>query len=143
MKFFVRSGSASKIVIKAATLTKLVAHLTPPGELTDRKVGDDFLLTYRSFTTPHALLTILKARFAVSGSAQSSMDDDVALRIRLRVVNLLKRWVDRHYYDFDADPGLQHAFLDFVDKTVLFTSPAKAMETAAVQLRNMIQKTRQ
>lgn len=136
------TGNNSNVMIKAATLTKLVAHLTTSGEVGDRRLGDDFLLTYRSFTTPQELLAILKARFAVTRLSQSAEQNnqDVSLRIRLRVVNILKRWVDRHYYDFEADPRLQHAFLDFVDNTVLFTPPAKAMETAAVQLRNMIQK---
>jgi len=82
-------------------------------------------------------------RFAVpeptcaTEEARADFNKQVALPIRLRVVNILKHWVDRHYYDFDADQLLQRRFLHFVDERVRH---AAGLETAAVMLRNQMEK---
>ena len=55
--------------LKGATLTKLVEKLTHPSFFVDTAYVSSFLLTYRSFTTPRALLHMLLSRFAVPDRA--------------------------------------------------------------------------
>ena len=57
-----RDGQQAEI--RCATLTKLVAYLTNH-ECLEPHFAQQFLLTYRSFTTPMLLLELLKARFDV------------------------------------------------------------------------------
>jgi len=90
------------------------------------------------------LLAMLQVRFAVLvdweelDSFDPEMFEQKTVRpIRLRVVNVLKQWVDKHYYDFDADERLQRRFLRFVDEQVRVTP---GMETMAVRLRNQMEK---
>ena len=54
-----------------------------------------------------------QARFAVPvphnvTAAEAQLFSDHMVRpIRLRVVNVLKHWIERHYHDFNADERLQ------------------------------------
>ncbi|KAG8331854.1 Son of sevenless 1 [Homalodisca vitripennis] len=97
-----------------------------------------FLTTYRSFCSPQELLSLLVERFnipdpslvyeelkdAEKTSKNSQREDWKRYRkeycqpVQFRVLNVLRHWVDHHYYDFERDPSLLeklHLFLNSVN----------------------------
>lgn len=109
--------------IRAGNLNKLVERLTFD-KYPDTNFVQQFLLTYRSFTNPQELLSLLKSRFLQSppsnlaGDALSDYRAKVERNIRLRVFNLCKTWVMQHYYDFMADPEFKADFLQWLKTDV-------------------------
>lgn len=97
-----------------------------------------FLTTYRSFCTPNELLDLLIERFNIpdpefsSDSESDSEMGDKSTKMRIaqdmkrfrkeysqpvqfRVLNVLKHWVDQHFYDFDQDNDLLHKLTSFLE----------------------------
>uniref|UniRef100_A0A7S4JRN7 Ras-GEF domain-containing protein n=1 Tax=Paramoeba aestuarina TaxID=180227 RepID=A0A7S4JRN7_9EUKA len=105
---FLSLPSANSVEIKAATLDKLIEFLTHESYI-DPRFRDNFLLTYRSFTTGLELLTRLAAKFR-------AQDVAVALQTkrRIRTLSVLKAWVESHFRDFEQDQQLTDNFLVFV-----------------------------
>ena len=120
-----------------ATLVKLVERLTYH-ENADPMFMKTFLTTYRSFCKPNALLDLLIERFNIpdpefsSDSESDSEMGDKTSRMRIdqdkkrfrekyshpvqvRVFNVLKHWIDQHFYDFDQDHDLLHKLTLFLD----------------------------
>lgn len=66
---------------------------------------DTFLMTYQSFTTPHKLLTKLIQRWNVPLQFKTNSEDRSAIvkTIRLRIVNVLKKWIELYYSDFNSE----------------------------------------
>lgn len=101
-----------------------------------------FLTTYRSFCQPSELLQLLIERFNIpdpsivyeSDKNSDSLETDKFQKnsqredwkryrkeycqpVQFRVLNVLRHWVDHHFYDFERDATLLenlHAFLDRV-----------------------------
>jgi hypothetical protein len=82
--------------IKAATLDKLIERVTSDKDM-DPKFREVFYLTYRSFTKPFTLMEKLIQRF-MNSHKESSAEGN---KVTLRVINAIKLWVDKHFYDFD------------------------------------------
>jgi hypothetical protein len=104
-----------QIVIKGGTIGKLVERLTFEST-TDSDYVETFLLTYRSMIPPSELLECLFQRYehgmtdAEEEQSMSHLEAETMEKkqkiIRLRVGNVLKRWVSEHFHDFSKDPSL-------------------------------------
>lgn len=127
--------------IKGGTVSKLLAAVTHEGS-TDTENLQAFLLTYRSFTTPSDFLEKLRARFQIQPPPyidEETLNKFVTTRqrpIRLKVVNVLKSWINHHYYDFELDSNLVLSLISFLDEVI---EPA-GMATTSEQLKRLLKK---
>ena len=120
-------ASTGKDLIKAATLIKLIERLTYH-QFADPKLLKTFLTTYRSFCTPEMLLDLLIERFnipfddeltsnehsSLSRGEQKRFKKEYLEPIQLRVLNVLKKWVESHYYDLDD--GMKKKLDEFLNQ---------------------------
>lgn len=110
---------SSDLRLRAATLNKIVERLTmadPPVDITN--LVKTFVTTYRSMATPGEVLKRLIERWEVPAERESE-----SVPIRLRVVNLLRAWLEANFKDFaTADIA---RLRDFVDSK-LMNSPSHA-----------------
>jgi hypothetical protein len=113
---------------------------------TDRQFVDDFLCSFRSFAQPEELLDFLIERYSLpppsitkdielaSSSSSFSSASSVTAQsyvlydkylplLQLRVLNVLRKWLANHFYDFEDDPRLLARLLHFVDNTLRMHQP--------------------
>jgi hypothetical protein len=92
--------------IKAATFDRLIIALTDKSS--SPAFRHSFLLSYRSFTSPVKLLTALEQTYLKDG--------EDAKAIRIRVLGVLKAWLEGHFYDFLNDTELTKLFFALIEK---------------------------
>ncbi|KAF2069090.1 hypothetical protein CYY_009588 [Polysphondylium violaceum] len=83
-------------IVKSGSLNKLVEHLTHDCKV-DIQFLKTFLMTYQSFCSPEKLMNKLIQRYNVP----SNLDEVAVKTIQIRVINVLKKWMDEYYSDFD------------------------------------------
>lgn len=98
----------------------------------DTRNLDAFLLTFRVYKTPIELFDILERRYCSNirnffflipfcfrfHGAFCALDPQSMKLVRLRCVNLLKRWILRHWEDFEEDPDLKERLVEFTVYTI-------------------------
>lgn len=89
----------SSELVAHASFNKLVEILTPSG-IVDSCFLQAFMSTYTLFTTPKMLLRKLKQRYNVPNDRMEALVGQ-KLPIQVRVINLIKVWIDEHKEDLD------------------------------------------
>nr|AAN46870.1 nucleotide exchange factor RasGEF A [Dictyostelium discoideum] len=118
-------------VVKFASLNKLVEHLTHDSKH-DLQFLKTFLMTYQSFCTPEKLMSKLQQRY----NCPSGHDEMATRNIQIRVINVLKGWVDNYYSDFDDKLiAMLRTFIDQIQ--IKFPAPASAVNKS---LTKMVEK---
>eukprot|EP01127_Copromyxa_protea_P024306 TRINITY_DN947_c0_g2_i1.p1 TRINITY_DN947_c0_g2~~TRINITY_DN947_c0_g2_i1.p1 ORF type:complete len:1349 (+),score=267.90 TRINITY_DN947_c0_g2_i1:516-4049(+) len=122
--------------LKAATFAKLVYKLT--SSTTEIDITD-FLLTYRSFSTPLLLLDALIQRYNTS----DSFSEDIRKLIWLRLLNVLGKWIERFWYDFSTDETCPDKAMQFLNSVISGenTDAAKVAQGTRTKLERQIQNT--
>lgn len=133
----VAPGGKTATVIKCANLAKLIERVTYHS-VYDNNFLYAFLLTYRSFTTPEVLLNKLIERFNVvppEGADFYTFKETMLDPIRLRVCQVIRYWIEKHFYDFENDKeriSRLEKFIDVIEKS--------RMDSTAKQLRKILDK---
>lgn len=153
MRFFTEPDNHMNIITKTAKVDddlrevivgcspeKLVERMTLPGEL-DSSLVTAVLLTYSCFLSAHQFLDLLLMRFNYANEDETELDATRARGnkiIRLRVFNLIKKWVETHVDDFEGEIGRRlHQFLNFISKN----NPAT--EQAVIQIVSLENRLKQ
>eukprot|EP01132_Coremiostelium_polycephalum_P005608 gene5608-6979_t len=111
-------------VVKFGSFNKLVETLTHDSKV-DLQFLKTFLMTYQSFCTPENLLNKLIQRYNVPKYTKKggSITEEATKTIQIRVINVLKKWVDEYFSDFD-DKLIQNLRL-FIDQIqIKYPGPA-------------------
>lgn len=110
--------------IKYATITKIVEHMTHHENTPDSAL-EGFLASFRSFLQPPELFSLLEQRWHMpppkdkSTKGMERFRADFQRPIYMRVTNLMKSWIEKHYYDFEEDPVLMKRVQTFVSQMVV------------------------
>lgn len=122
------SGSADDFIlynpdgtIKGGTFNKVIEALTSENSSVSNVF--DFLLTYRTYSKPEDLIKALK--FRMSDVSQSEKDTKIA---RLRVINLVKQWIEKHDYDWVGNKSLERRIRRFVSTFSSYGNEYKRIE---------------
>jgi son of sevenless len=133
--------------IKCASVDKIIEYLT------NRKDSDNdslytFMLCYRSFISPYELIKKLKLRYLTpypqymkSSNDQSEWIQSELIPIRLKISQILKLWLEHHFYDFD--PELTELIVDFIKlmKNTNGKNLASSIETTLLKKQSKSKST--
>jgi len=127
------------VKVIAGTLEKIVercTYKTFPGV----QFVSAFLLTYRTYTTGKNLMDLLIMRFNMPLPKDSEQMDrfkkEQLLPVQLRVINVIKMWVENYPLDFTEDKELSNTFLQFVNTNT--SMHASSLKRIAKMLKQKI-----
>jgi len=111
--------------LRAADINTVVAQLTHPSVL-DMQLSRAFLLTYRTYLSPTELMEKLILRFFITLEVPfppeeqiQAIDRTIRLPVQLRVLNLIKTWLEDHPHDFREDTSLCTLLGGFLDNPLV------------------------
>ncbi|GAM23342.1 hypothetical protein SAMD00019534_065170 [Acytostelium subglobosum LB1] len=109
-------------LVKGGTLDKLVQRLSYD-KSHDTDFASAFLLTYRSFTTPLDLLDMLIRSYNIEEDSHQTLPQAIFEKkcriVRLRVANVIKKWLDKHFHDFSEDAALVAKLDQFINSQII------------------------
>mmetsp|Transcript_19709 Transcript_19709/g.50031 ORF Transcript_19709/g.50031 Transcript_19709/m.50031 type:complete len:633 (-) Transcript_19709:72-1970(-) len=113
--------------VRAGTIEALTEHLASEKSI-DREFVVDFFIAFRYFLAPSELLAHLQKRYLYelptdATEEQISNHKKFEGPIRLRVINVLKHWLSKHFYDFCENSQLFESMLNFINTTIAETNP--------------------
>lgn len=104
------------------------------GVIADPTFVRTFLTTYRSLVEPQEFLTLLIERYSIPNPVDTTEQMEALSRgevliredlkrfkreyaqpVQLRVLNVMRHWVENHFYDFERDVGLEQRVIDFLE----------------------------
>jgi len=124
-------------IVLGGKLEKLVERLTFGKNVSDTAMQSAFLLTYKTFTTSHVLLDLLRMRFHLPWPKNKEFHNRFKTEvdiIRLRLLNFLSSWVDERPEDF-ADKELAEKFFNFTEEFKGVQAPAKKLASLQQKLK--------
>ncbi|SPO23602.1 related to Guanyl nucleotide exchange factor Sql2 [Ustilago trichophora] len=127
--------------VKGATLEALLARLTMHNSF-DASFNNTFLMTYRSFTTTQTLLDLLAQRFRIlppEGLNEEELTlwtEKKQIPIRLRVFNVLKMWLEMHFYEGEDEPYLDQVRRFAVEEM----GEAASMKAPSQHLQRLVER---
>jgi len=128
----------NRIKVKSATLDALIELLTHH-RISQPDFIETFLLTYKSFVSPLVVLDKLIEKYEYdpfddqpptttnesniqnnnnNNSEEIEMKIKNSRTVKLRVVSIIKCWVDKHFYDFEKNPHVLEAIIAFLEGPV-------------------------
>lgn len=130
-------GKGPVPVLRFASVDRIIERLTHPKASVVVPIDtlNTFLLTYRSFTSGVYVLEALIKRFETGDAEVAIRQANAAGRcppVRLRVLNLIKHWVTKHYHDFHEDRHLMEALSGFL-ATILETHNNLELPVSSLQ----------
>eukprot|EP01132_Coremiostelium_polycephalum_P004650 gene4650-5809_t len=111
--------------IVAGSVDRIIGLLTDITKFTGTQYVEEFLFTYHYFIKPPQLLEKLIDRFDnplaqfKNPIPDEKEKEQVQAHVRLRVINVLKKWVEGHGHEF-TDPNLYKPFNQFLDRIIEF-----------------------
>ncbi|KAL6077438.1 Son of sevenless 2 [Balamuthia mandrillaris] len=118
------TDSTGKPLLKAASVIKLVEHLTSPNNH-EKTFLVDFLMTYPTFMRPQVLLQLLTIRYFKplpldyynkTEEEQQTYTKKSLTLLHMRVLQVLKVWIEEYPSQFKDDPQLQRNAEDFIEE---------------------------
>ena len=117
--------------IKCCTVDKIIEQVTHHKKfgkifffliILDNNFLYTVLVTYRSFMTPIQLLSKLKVRYFtpptiydITAKGYHLWVRNFAVQVRLRIIQVLKTWISKHYHDFHQNLDLVQSLLEFLN----------------------------
>jgi len=123
-----------KKVVVAGTVEQLVKVLADTN-FQDSEFIQEFLLSYRYFIRPLELLENLMERYQkplADDAVKTAQSEQWIGVVRLRIINVLKKWFESHFYDFEQNPKLLERAIEFIEMC------AKTFESRSLQLTQLI-----
>eukprot|EP01118_Nematostelium_gracile_P017054 TRINITY_DN7176_c0_g1_i1.p1 TRINITY_DN7176_c0_g1~~TRINITY_DN7176_c0_g1_i1.p1 ORF type:complete len:227 (+),score=59.80 TRINITY_DN7176_c0_g1_i1:64-744(+) len=114
---FLYTVSNGKTELRGATIPNLIEIMFNQDQLAISQYVDEFLLTFRAFTTSQTIWEQLMQhynRYSVSFTPKENEEDWSLIiqaeqeemtnqKMRLRIIVVLKRWLEHHLNDFDGE----------------------------------------
>jgi len=112
--------------IKYVTIDKIIEYITDPNK-SDNDSINTFMLCYRSFITSFDLIKKLKIRYLTPYPIEiKEIEKQLEwikielIPIRLKITQILKVWLEHHFYDFNENENLIkeiEIFIELMNKT--------------------------
>ncbi|KAJ3020203.1 hypothetical protein HKX48_001148 [Thoreauomyces humboldtii] len=99
--------------VEAGTKEELLDALLHPARVPEDGYVHTFLLTYRSFLEPDALLKWLRQKILRFGEPVKS-NDDVSQKTTQAGLMVLQTWITEQWHDFATDAGLKVGLIDLI-----------------------------
>lgn len=102
-------------VVADATVNQLINYTTKPNAVQSKDFIDTLLFTHRYWISSEELFQRLVARYRATFDDEENEEDrkNNELMVKLRVINVMKKWIEHPFHCFYEDERLTQALFDF------------------------------